>query len=160
MARTPVRQTIRWDRAAIDRFIAEGKAQYFPGLPGYVIKDEGKSFAVRDFQIDEGDVFANAPKTVVHVPSLLEETARDNKLASLVEEYFTALHGPAENRDGEFWEEERNLYERLTNSEDGELEHSIREEIFALRQKKAQDSLGVPLPGSQAEDDLLAKFGV
>lgn len=49
-ARIYDRETIRWEREDIDALVEAGRAQYFPGLPGYVID---KKIPVRNHQINE-----------------------------------------------------------------------------------------------------------
>jgi len=52
MTRTYERQIIKYSRSAIDQLEAEGRAVYFPGLPGYVLD---KKIPVRNHQILEDE---------------------------------------------------------------------------------------------------------
>lgn len=152
MTRTYDRETIQWERADIEALVEAGRAQYFPGLPGYVID---KKLAVRNHQII--DIFTPAPKHLVLVPALNEPVVEDSKRAeaaeALVEQLQTLRHGPAENRDGEFDQESRQMVDAILNSDEAELEHSIREEIADLQHRAQGSSIF-------DEDALLAKFGV
>lgn len=56
MTRTYERQTIRYPRSTIDQLEAEGRAVYFPGLPGYVLD---KKVPVRNHQILEDEAPAD-----------------------------------------------------------------------------------------------------
>lgn len=153
MTRTYERETVQWERADIEALVEAGRAQYFPGLPGYVID---KKHPVRNHQIVEAEV---AP--TLNIPST-DEHNRVLTAEALVEELFTARHGIAEVRDGEFREDEQAMVDALLNSDEAELEHSIREEITELQYKAQEARTGVyiPAPDSADEDALLAKFGV
>ncbi|ASZ74633.1 hypothetical protein KHO57_gp058 [Mycobacterium phage Phabba] len=48
MTRTYARETVTFTQAEIDSLVADGRAQYFPGLPGYVVD---RKQAVRMHQI-------------------------------------------------------------------------------------------------------------
>lgn len=131
MTRVYERQTIRWERADIEALEEAGRAQYFPGLPGYVID---KKIPVRNHQIIEGEV---APVLSDHPHDDYLVAAAEN--GTSVEEYT----------DGEYF-----------LGDDGHV-HSSEEITKALyKDQEARTSVYIPAPDSFDEDALLAKFGV
>lgn len=157
MTRTYARQETRWDLDLLKMLVQAGDAKEFPnGI--YVVKTDDGSFAVRPHQIISREeklaITLDIPSTEEHNRMLAAE--------ALVEELFTARHGIAEVRDGEFREDEQVMVDALLNSDEAELEHSIREEITELQYREQEKRTGIyiPVPDSAEEDALLAKFGV
>jgi hypothetical protein len=61
MTRTYERDNVRWDADTLKELERQGKAQYFPGLPGYVVTlDEGGKVAVRNSQIIDAQAVRQA----------------------------------------------------------------------------------------------------
>lgn len=88
------------------------------------------------------------------------ELARRRAAEDLVEELYTLRHGIAENRDGEFDEEERALVRHILEDEDGERELAVREEIEELKLEGQQRVVDAATARQRHEDELFAHFGI
>lgn len=155
MARSYDRETKHYDFKVLTHLVETGQATFFDGPGIYVIKTEDGTVAVRPHQV----FFTPdpAPFTIVEADEVEARVDTDTRWAeSLVEEYLTALHGPAENRDGEFDDQARALVDRLVNAdEDREYANTLRDAICEA--ERAADRRACSL-GYEAEE-LLRHFG-
>jgi len=160
------RQTVRWERADIEALVEAGRAQYFPGLPGYVID---KKIPVRNHQIDE-DIFAAAPKTEVYVPAITgpmngysaqerydgedvgpHGVVYENALR-IATEYLAAIKDRATDP--------LVIVRSILEDEEGEYTNSLNETIWDIRHAAKKKATLTPAAAPLDEDALLAKFGV
>lgn len=135
--RTYDREIIRYDRATIDILVEQGRAVYFPGLPGYVID---KKIPVRDHQIDE----PAAVEDLTYLRSLIVDHDTDVDYRSELQRQAEAAGVSVE----EFSDGEYTVVDGIAVlSRDAEDDEVARRE-----------AAGVLVPGSAEEDALLAKF--
>lgn len=169
MTRTYDRDTIQWVRADLDALVAAGQATLFAsGI--YVVKQpEGGSIAVRPHQIldDSSPVrFIPQDDVAANVAVALGDVERRARAEALVEEIFTLRHGIAENRDGEFHDEERAMVQRILDDEDGEYAHALNEELWDARHAAEQEQRRAAIASPRGQhwafspeaDALLARF--
>lgn len=194
MTRTYAREEIKWDLNELRALAAlePPQATFFEAADRWVVKQDGASFAVRPEQIvtlsGEADLGItglmaaegygdssfddNAAEAALAAAELAdpfrELNANRVRARALVEEVYTLRHGIAENRDGEFDQEERALVEQILQDESGEVTVALREEIAEAlyRDQEARTGVYVPAPAprqqhwafSSEADDLLARF--
>ncbi len=130
------REIVRYDRAAIDILVEQGRAEYFPGLPGYVID---KKTPVRNHQIDE----PAAVEDLAYLRSVIaEDYPHDHYLATAEAEGISV----DELTDGEYYV-----------GSDGHVV-SAEEEYLESKISDAEDNKYTGY-GEADEDYLFAKFG-
>ena len=157
MTRTYDRETKHYDFKVLTHLVETGQATFFDGPGIYVIKTEDGTVAVRPHQV----IFTPDPAPFTIVAPVDDEHRADTRWAeNLVEEYLTALHGPAENRDGEFDDQARALVDRLVNAdEDREYANTLRDAICEA--ERAANRRGkTAWMSADEEDEVLKYFGI
>jgi hypothetical protein len=160
MTRTYPRSEARYDYDILQLMVADGFATYFPSADVYVLKTDHGSVAVRPHQVihpaEKAEIFRNVPPSLEPVREVLaEKVAARSEAENLVEEYLTALHGIAENRDGEFDDEARDLVDRLLDGEAG-LRERLRSQISTSKAPSRRRGW----VSKDEEDELLGYFGL
>lgn len=158
MTRSYPRNENRYDYDLLQMMVADGMATYFPAADTYVVKTEdGTSFAVRPHQVisptEKAELFASITPTAGLAPAVDRAEAEN-----LTEAYLTVLHGPAENRDGEFDDEARDLVQRLL-ADDGTLRDSLADKIESVAQNRLACGQTSWMSGDEAEE-VLKYFGI
>jgi hypothetical protein len=175
MTRHYDRNDIRWDADTLKALQAAGKASYFPGLPGYVVRlDEGGSVAVRDSQIVAAQDFDFSPVRTLEEANdpMAGYSAKERYDGEdlgphgvvyegakvLVEDYSRICHRDIDTRA---------LLRRVLDDEDGELAQRLRDAITDEQNyqqaKRERETAPRPLDAMKAArlaecDALIARF--
>lgn len=166
MTRTYDRDTVKWDAATIQLLVEDQRATAYPTAKGtiYVVKlGEGGSVKVTP------DMITNGPVGTPRIAPVIDDD-EDGERAwvrgeweceaeRLVEAYLTALHGPAENRDGEFDDEARDLVQRLLAQCGGPLWESLKAQTKEAAQKRIRSGQTAWMTADE-EDEVLRFFGI
>lgn len=164
MNRTYNRDTVQWDQSTLTVLVEEGQATAYQTALGtiYVVKlPEGGSVKVTPTQIISTDEVAHWNEVAeIALTDVIEHQADTRWAENLVEEYLTALHGPAENRDGEFDDQARVLVDRLVNAdEDREYANTLRDAICEAERATATRTR-TSWVAADEQDEILKYFGI
>ncbi len=158
MSRTYDRDTKHYDFAVLTHLVETGEATFYEGPGIFVIKTEDGTVAVRPNQV----IFTAtpAPFTIVEPVAEVQAPASTAWAESLAEEYLTALHGPAENRDGEFDDQARAIVNKLVHEdEDREYANTLRDAICEA-ERGIRPATGTSWVSASEQDEILGYFGI